>query len=340
MVATTVAATVSNVQTHDSEKRRKQTVERAKANHLSRQLQLRLQYAKLKVDHGWQKQNLNEVENLYFHHSHQRPGGPKPYPSPSLVATTHRDPAPYPTTATTHPSQSSLSFKLGPSSLSRSHTSADLEAESPHPEDSYPSKNTHSNSAHTQETFPPDLGPPGYPADSGQMRTLISMDDGKRSATPPILPQHNPPPAPGNSISGHYNIPSSSSSTGVLQRTDTLRTSHSPVPTWNSNSRPHPQPQSTGDNSFSFPSSNLTYDSFWSSHSTSTTGRSFRGSVGNTASFVTTVPSAGAMNALGEPGRRYETVTAGPTSKSPSGTGGSRGGKRRNGARATPGREG
>ncbi|KIJ16280.1 hypothetical protein PAXINDRAFT_168443, partial [Paxillus involutus ATCC 200175] len=33
---------------------------------------MRLQYAKLKVEHGWQRQNLNEVENLYFHHSHLR----------------------------------------------------------------------------------------------------------------------------------------------------------------------------------------------------------------------------------------------------------------------------
>lgn len=49
------------------------TMERAKAAHLSRQLQLRLQYARLKVEHGWQKQNLNEVENLYFRHSHTKP---------------------------------------------------------------------------------------------------------------------------------------------------------------------------------------------------------------------------------------------------------------------------
>ncbi|KAH7882888.1 hypothetical protein F5I97DRAFT_1930509 [Phlebopus sp. FC_14] len=43
-----------------------------KATELSKQLQMRLQYAKLKVEHGWQRQNLNEVENLYFHHSHLR----------------------------------------------------------------------------------------------------------------------------------------------------------------------------------------------------------------------------------------------------------------------------
>ncbi|KAK7457095.1 hypothetical protein VKT23_010397 [Stygiomarasmius scandens] len=54
------------------EKKRKNTLERARVVHLSRQLQLRLQYARLKVEHGWHKQNLNEVENLYFHHSHLR----------------------------------------------------------------------------------------------------------------------------------------------------------------------------------------------------------------------------------------------------------------------------
>ncbi|KAL0581300.1 hypothetical protein V5O48_000783 [Marasmius crinis-equi] len=55
------------------ERRRKTTYERAKVVHLSRQLQLRLQYARLKVEHGWHKQNLNEVENLYFRHSHTKP---------------------------------------------------------------------------------------------------------------------------------------------------------------------------------------------------------------------------------------------------------------------------
>ncbi|KAL5514806.1 hypothetical protein ACEPAG_2122 [Sanghuangporus baumii] len=39
---------------------------------LARHLQLRLRYARLKVDHGWQKQSINEVENLYFHQHHFR----------------------------------------------------------------------------------------------------------------------------------------------------------------------------------------------------------------------------------------------------------------------------
>lgn len=62
---------------------------------------MRLQYARLKVEHGWvrrlislsprlvliipfqQRQNLNEVENLYFHHSHR--GMKIHHPQPSLV---------------------------------------------------------------------------------------------------------------------------------------------------------------------------------------------------------------------------------------------------------------
>ncbi|KAG8951211.1 hypothetical protein FRC04_006693 [Tulasnella sp. 424] len=39
---------------------------------------MRLQYAKLKVDHGWTRQNLDEVENLYFHHYRDRRPAPPP----------------------------------------------------------------------------------------------------------------------------------------------------------------------------------------------------------------------------------------------------------------------
>ncbi|KAN0109547.1 hypothetical protein V8E52_009190 [Russula decolorans] len=50
-------------------KRQRPTLEKSKVVTLSKQLQIRLQYARLKVEHGWQRQSLNEVENLYFHHS-------------------------------------------------------------------------------------------------------------------------------------------------------------------------------------------------------------------------------------------------------------------------------
>ncbi|KAF8752398.1 3'-5' exonuclease [Rhizoctonia solani] len=48
-------------------KRTKLHAEKAKAQQLSRQLKTRLQFARLKVDYGWTRQSLNEVENLYFH---------------------------------------------------------------------------------------------------------------------------------------------------------------------------------------------------------------------------------------------------------------------------------
>ncbi|TDL14999.1 hypothetical protein BD410DRAFT_845570 [Rickenella mellea] len=52
---------------------------------LTRQLQLRLQYARLKVEHGWQKQNLNEVENLYFRqHQIRKPPASATVPVPEV----------------------------------------------------------------------------------------------------------------------------------------------------------------------------------------------------------------------------------------------------------------
>ncbi|KAF8218240.1 hypothetical protein K438DRAFT_1953065 [Mycena galopus ATCC 62051] len=95
------------------------STEKAKANHLLRQLQLRLQYARLKVDHGWQKQRLNEVENLYFRQQKQGPDSssspakPSAYPTTALLATP-LDPQ---ILAQSQPedaasAQSSLSFKL------------------------------------------------------------------------------------------------------------------------------------------------------------------------------------------------------------------------------------
>ncbi|CAE6441570.1 unnamed protein product [Rhizoctonia solani] len=59
-------------------KRTKLHAEKAKAQQLSRQLKTRLQFARLKVDYGWTRQSLNEVENLYFHLSRARPVPPPP----------------------------------------------------------------------------------------------------------------------------------------------------------------------------------------------------------------------------------------------------------------------
>ncbi|KAI0299392.1 hypothetical protein B0F90DRAFT_614868 [Multifurca ochricompacta] len=61
--------TTSSIAVDNESKRQRLTLEKTKVVNLSKQLQIRLQYARLKVEHGWQRQSLNEVENLYFHHS-------------------------------------------------------------------------------------------------------------------------------------------------------------------------------------------------------------------------------------------------------------------------------
>ncbi|KAG8731569.1 hypothetical protein FRC11_003635 [Ceratobasidium sp. 423] len=77
-------------------KRTKLHAEKAKAQQLSRQLKTRLQFARLKVDYGWTRQSLNEVENLYFHLSRARPV-PQP---PTIRVDTKEDPVAGPASPT------------------------------------------------------------------------------------------------------------------------------------------------------------------------------------------------------------------------------------------------
>ncbi|KAJ6617525.1 hypothetical protein B0H10DRAFT_1305321 [Mycena sp. CBHHK59/15] len=110
MDATTAVVTAQGSINEGELKRKTRSLERAKANHLLRQLQLRLQYARLKVDHGWEKQCLNEIP---LDHSRQAGHG---YPS-TTVLTSQLDPkfvSQQPQLDEKNPS-SSLSFKLGPS---------------------------------------------------------------------------------------------------------------------------------------------------------------------------------------------------------------------------------
>ncbi|KAK0200002.1 hypothetical protein DFS33DRAFT_1366382 [Desarmillaria ectypa] len=175
MVATASAAAASLA---NDEKKRKQTMERAKATHLSRQLQMRLQYAKLKVEHGWVRQNLpfnssdtelttfqtkqtlNEVENLYFHHSHVR--GPRPVPANQLLSTTHE-----PTlllSDTPSPRQSSLSFR---SNISRTSTLIDLDTPTDNEVEMTPDPTQVSaNSSFTPPPAVAPLQPSPFPPDS------------------------------------------------------------------------------------------------------------------------------------------------------------------------------
>ncbi|KAK0217121.1 hypothetical protein IW262DRAFT_1464152 [Armillaria fumosa] len=242
MVATASAAAASLA---NEEKKRKQTMERAKATHLSRQLQMRLQYAKLKVEHGWTKQTLNEVENLYFHHSHIR--GPRPVPTNQLLSTSHE-----PTLVlsdTPSPRQSSLSFR---SNISRTSTLIDLDG----------------------------------PTD-GEVET--TPDPSSSFTPPPAVAPLQPSPFPPDS---------------VLSRPGTQSPSRSPVPTGKTQTKPWPSPTLTpkrqpakllsapdiyGKGQQAGPV--LTYDSFWSKHTSAPHYRSLgslssRGSVSDVMNDV------------------------------------------------------
>ncbi|KAJ7449262.1 hypothetical protein FB451DRAFT_1287935 [Mycena latifolia] len=109
--------------------RKLRSLERAKATHLVRQLQVRLQYAKLKVDHGWQKQRLNEVENLYFRQQRHpdTSGKPEYYLAPldAQLLPYQGDPAPG--------ASSSLSFGSGYPPMDASTSGMEFLRDSPGP---------------------------------------------------------------------------------------------------------------------------------------------------------------------------------------------------------------
>ncbi|KAK0450287.1 uncharacterized protein EV420DRAFT_1750387 [Desarmillaria tabescens] len=182
MVATASAAAASLA---NEEKKRKQTMERAKATHLSRQLQMRLQYAKLKVEHGWTKQTLNEVENLYFHHSHVR--GPRPVPTnePTLILSD-----------TPSPRQSSLSYR---SNISRTSTLVDLDLPTDNEVETTPDP-MQASSVNSSFTPPPPpavapLQPSPFPPDSTLSRPRTQSPP-SRSPVPTGKTQTKPWPSP------------------------------------------------------------------------------------------------------------------------------------------------
>ncbi|KAF9004566.1 hypothetical protein BDQ17DRAFT_1541248 [Cyathus striatus] len=260
------SSSLSQGNLNDAEKRRKYSIERAKATHLSRQLQMRLQYARLKVEHGWQKQNLNEVENLYFHHSHQR--GPKPYPSPQLLATTTQpsETGSFTTSLSTQ-SKSSLSFKLG--SYNLAHTS-----DPPTP----------SSSSNSRPTFP--TSEPQYSQSlsnhSAQASNVPGTDPGTSildtNLVPDVLPTETQPNLfPNSTASNSQTFLTSASqiSTPIIIVDPSPQDDQSPSTksSWahsylkaESNARV-PAPEGTATS---------TYDSFWSSHSGWTSSKSFR----------------------------------------------------------------
>lgn len=82
--------------------KRQQAAHRARMTALHKQLTTRLQYAAFKVEHGWSKQSLSEVENLFY--KHRRVSGSGYSPNASTTPSTRKLPStslpPPPTTPT------------------------------------------------------------------------------------------------------------------------------------------------------------------------------------------------------------------------------------------------
>ncbi|PPQ71510.1 hypothetical protein CVT26_010381 [Gymnopilus dilepis] len=288
MVSTSSAA----AQASENEKRRKQTMEKAKANHLSRQLQMRLQYARLKVEHGWQKQNLNEVENLYFHNSYLR--GPKP-PSATLATTQHQQQSSFPTTQTTFSQSSTISFRLGSTSLARAAPNSNAvndqntnlvsqESTTPHPgsltRHTPDNISSNPNSDASSRSHPPDdatvtvIGSQGGTPSGTSMTNSVPGPQSVSTVDVNMLPGQSPGPV--HSLTPSQGSQSPVDSPSSLNHYQTTKTSR-PRSSQKASSGSKSIPSLTAKDMFNFGStSTLTYDSFWSSHSGSTTPRPTR----------------------------------------------------------------
>ncbi|KAF5339623.1 hypothetical protein D9611_011494 [Ephemerocybe angulata] len=278
-------ATPAISQAQDGDRKRKPTIERAKAHHLCRQLQMRLQYARLKVEHGWQKQSLNEVENLYFHHSHQK--FPKPVqPRIVVVTTTQPEQAPYPPPSNP---QSSLSFisrtatssfasstGMGTGSLTysdflnRATTMSSFTTASS-------GRNTPVPGPGTGQMLPPSTtptpGPMSTPGpDTGHTPLLPTPKSPQRPSpalqSPATLrPSSGPPPQFASSTEQPPPLPPTLPSPTSPSKRSRVQKSH-PAASAASTPKPTPAPFLNKD-PFHFSSAGMTYDSFWSTHSAS-----------------------------------------------------------------------
>jgi hypothetical protein len=243
-----------------------------------------------------QKQNLNEVENLYFHHAHQR--GTKPYSLP-LVATTQNDLPSSVHSGTTRKSSPSQHFKAGSSTLSGSHTipkfsSSDREGAT----DStyHVGRFLHSPSSELPQPCYSAENGVSYPAPS---RSLTSVDVDSESKRPLTLsrtlsfpragsPHLNPHPGHQYVMTGTTGGFSSASLPG-----HSSTNYHSNIMAGQPSPRHEPYSLAPASSSSS---STLTYDSFWSS-------RSFRGSIGsglsNAVGFEESSPHTADLDVIG-----------------------------------------
>ncbi|KAJ4474460.1 hypothetical protein J3R30DRAFT_3707386 [Lentinula aciculospora] len=297
------------------EGKRRSSMDKAKVSHLSRQLQLRLQYARLKVEHGW---NLNEVENLYFRRTNSRPRqqlGFGPITQTSYSNTSNPQPL---------AAQSSLSFKahtfpkiseseqVGAATLSALPSSSPL-AISPVKSSLLPTAVLNDS-----QSAPPSISPTSSLSPSSSrigpvipspvVTTISSRADTPYNAS--ARQAYQPTPAPSPSISSPAHPPTSHSaaiplSARALQKqpqsvnpaqtcaaqphsanigsmpaypASVSTPTLSAIPTFNQfTSTPVPLLDTVGRNAPS-----LTYDSFWSTHNASAVAKrplSFRTSV-------------------------------------------------------------
>ncbi|KAH9475885.1 hypothetical protein JR316_0011446 [Psilocybe cubensis] len=268
-----------------------------------------------------QQQTLNEVENLYFHNSHLR--GSKSFPLPTVVATTQQQHPSF-SIPITNTVQSSLSFKLAPSSLGRIAQSLNQTAAID--QDITSSSRQENNVNRDKETA--QMPPPQI------ILSLDNIDPALRSDLPStssdvVVDSHNraTPPAGSGAIvpstsNEDINIPQRELSLPTASLTPPEENSESPVDSQSSMANhtsgmsshfrmpkaphtPKPPTSLTSKDMYSFSStSTLTYDSFWSSHSGSTTPRPRPSREPSTNEFTPTFQIPGDFTSgIPEPGR-------------------------------------
>ncbi|KAF9481741.1 hypothetical protein BDN70DRAFT_505629 [Pholiota conissans] len=250
---------------------------------------MRLQYARLKVEHGWQKQNLNEVENLYFHNSHLR--GSKPYPVPTVV-TAQPQPPPFPPPEVNF-SQSRLSFRYGPTTSRNGSGILGTE----------PSVNQVSQDAPTSTERTQAAPIPDHPNSSINMDISVTITAPEGSSGPSVVQsKEDTPSLPTTStsipvgVTEHTTIMPDNPTVPPTNSMASMQDGQSSVDVPQSSNNYYPAvkptrsrlnkplttsrtlPSLTAKDMYNFGStSNLTYDSFWSSHSGSTTPKPVRG---------------------------------------------------------------
>ncbi|KAI0816988.1 hypothetical protein BC628DRAFT_1404633 [Trametes gibbosa] len=292
--------------------------DRAKANYLSGQLRVRLQYAKLKVEHGWQRQSLSEVENLYFRHTHLT----RPYPvispggrrkgrtlSPNAATNAPTSHAGGPSISSKHhngqtaiergpfsaPSPSSGLRNNGSVASSSSTSSLDTRAN--------PSIPTTPvlNAGHPATPHAPHLGIGGsvtrYPLSRSDSTATVIIE-----STTSLTTAREAKPGPSHV---HHRTPSSGSLSSQATTASPFREPFDPMePTEHIDSQlaalrtmmttsampiPLPPPQTSPTATMSSTASakasssgGLTYDAFWSTHSSATSYRALLASQGAT----------------------------------------------------------